>query len=429
MLVSFKVKNHRSFAEEQTFSLVAGTASKKEERIAFETPNNFAPHLLRSACVFGANGSGKSSLLDAMTFFKRMIIYSSSYLHGDKIPVNPYRLDADFRNAPSEFEIIFICEQGLYQYGFAVDKDRVHEEWLFHRPNAEKTALRRLFQRSYDTTAEKYEWYINNAFVKGEKESWKNQTTDNVLFLSRAVQLNAQEFKEPFHWVGNNLQIIAAGGVSSHFTVRNFSDPKSIEKIVNLMRSADIAIEDLKVEINDNIPMSKKIAEQLGKMPETEARRLKEILTQYTITTYQQDRSGEKIAFDLHDDESDGTKCLYSLVGLWFDSLDTGKTLFIDELHNSLHPHLQKALIGLFNNPAINKNNAQLIFTSHDTTAINNIMHRDQIWFTEKTKKQGTELFPLSDYKIRSDIDNYQKSYLDGRYGGIPHIEELIESE
>nr|MCH9844307.1 ATP-binding protein [Alphaproteobacteria bacterium] len=122
------------------------------------------------------------------------------------------------------------------------------------------------------------------------------------------------------------------------------------------------------------------------------------------------------------------THQIFSLAGIWFAALEDGDTLIIDELDNHLHPHALKALVGLFYSPKTNPNNAQLIFTGHTTSIMQaDFMHRDNILFFEKTKKESTEFIPLSDYKLRSS-DNFQKAYLQGRYGGVPYVKEFINA-
>lgn len=423
MLVSFSVKNYRSFAEKQTLSLVAGASAKKNHHFAFKTGNSFAPNLLRSTCLLGANGAGKSSLVKAMDFFRDMVIRSIKNQVGDQISITSHLLRSDLYDQPSEFEIIFIHGQGLYQYGFSVDKSRVWSEWLLLKPNKEKTATRKLFEREYNPSKKEYDWYINSTFVKGEKKSWKNQTASNVLFLSRAVQLNAEDLEEPFNWIRKYFRIIESPSrVSDHFTSRQCLESETKKKqIISLLKSVGLKIENFEVERQDR-DISK------FKFPDNVPQHIKEMLAErYVVKTYHTNNENKAIFLDLDDDESDGTNVLYCLSGILFDVLENGYTLVVDELHNSLHPHALKTLIGLFHNLKINKNNAQLIFTSHETSVMTKgFMHQEQLWLTEKTDNDSTQLIPLSDYKIR-DLKNFQKAYLDGRYGGTPNLKEFTD--
>ena len=134
--------------------------------------------------------------------------------------------------------------------------------------------------------------------------------------------------------------------------------------------------------------------------------------------------SGEAVPFHFGD-ESDGTKKLFAYAGPWLDVLAKGRILFIDELDTSLHPLMVRFLIGLVQNPEINKHNAQLIFTTHDTSVLDTeLFRRDQIWFVEKDHEQASRLYPLSDFKPRKG-EALEKGYLNGRYGALPFIGEL----
>ena len=229
MLVSFSVQNFRSFSDKQTISLVAGTSAKKYPDIAFESHNSFAPYLLKSACIFGANGSGKSNLISAMYFFGDFIISSAKDTQeGDEIDFAPHLFHSDFRDKPSEFEITFIYEEVLYQYGFAIDKERVWDEWLFSRPNADKSRTRTLFQREYDVKKKDYIWDINKTYIRGERETWKKSTRSNALFLSQAVQLNAKDLQKPFRWIQKHFDpITSTQRLLGGFTAEQCDEKKS----------------------------------------------------------------------------------------------------------------------------------------------------------------------------------------------------------
>ena len=96
----------------------------------------------------------------------------------------------------------------------------------------------------------------------------------------------------------------------------------------------------------------------------------------------------------------------------------------MDELNNSLHPHMVLFLINLIHNPKINKKNAQLIFATHDTSLLDNeIFRKDQIWFVEKDKNYATQLYPLLDFSPRKH-EAIGRGYLQGRYGALPYIGE-----
>jgi uncharacterized protein len=428
MLVSFSIQNYRPFAERQTFSLVAGTAAARKPQYAFESGNSFAPNLLRSASLFGANGVGKSSLITALSFFMEFVLTSAKESQkGEPIKVVPFKLDAQFSEEPTEIEVVFIVDDTLYQYGFAVDQERVWGEWLFARSNIPRSRLRRLFQREYDPGDKQYHWDMDEKRIKGNRKVWQEETLENGLFLSMAVKRNSQELAVPFLWMASQLHVISSPQRLSHnYTAKQCLTGGWEKRVLNMLQGAGIAIVDLEVNKQDitiNLKQVSGIPEELHEEIVSDLKRQHGI----KVALKHPGRDGKPI-FLPFDEESDGTQVLFSLAGPWLDVLDSGATLFVDELHNSLHPHALHFLVGLFNNPETNPNNAQLIFTSHETSVMaKGMLHKDQIWLMEKEKKQAARLIPLSDFKVR-DVNAFQKAYLDGRYGAVPIIREFTHA-
>ncbi len=133
----------------------------------------------------------------------------------------------------------------------------------------------------------------------------------------------------------------------------------------------------------------------------------------------------EDVAFDFMTQESAGTRQMFGLSVLFVDALKEGKILFLDELSSSLHPFLCKFIMKIFNSKEKNPKNAQLIFTTHDTSLLDSdILRRDQIWFAEKNKYGASNLFSLGDLGERKDL-SYGKRYFEGRYGALPYIKTL----
>ncbi len=143
------------------------------------------------------------------------------------------------------------------------------------------------------------------------------------------------------------------------------------------------------------------------------------------IKTLHSTKQGSKVYFYLGE-ESTGTQKLFSFAALWLSVLAKGTILVVDELHDNLHPKLVKYLVTLFHNKKTNPKNAQLIFTTHETSILNQeVFRRDQIWFCEKDNQQGTQLIPLTDFKPRKGREDLETSYLSGRYGAVPYIKEI----
>lgn len=427
MLVDFSLENYRSFASQQSISMVAGTSAQRKERFSTSSGNSFAPFLLRGACVFGPNGAGKSTLVKAIYFFRNFVISSAKdRQEGEEIDVTPFNFDKELSNAPSKFEATFIHEGTLYVYGFSVNSSRVLLEWMNSRPNQPGTKNRTLFYREFNEKSLSYEWYINRDQVRGDKEVWKNSTRDNALFLSTAIQLKAETFKKPFDWISNYLHVIESSTrLDRGFTAKQVAEEGWKDRVLKVLKVADLKVHDISVELKepelediDVKWLSKTGIEKLKK--EIGGRKIA------TIYTSHKNSDGSMTPLDFGE-ESDGTQVVFGLTGPLLDVIDNGYTLVVDELHNSLHPFVLRSIVDLFHDPKLNSNGAQLIFTSHETSVLaKGCMHQDEIWLVDTNSKEQSQLNPLSDFKVR-DTGSFQKPYLDGRYGAVPIIGELFD--
>lgn len=422
MLIEFSVTNFRSIQSRQTLSL---TKSKLKESNELEQ-NTFMPSglrglgLLRSAAIYGPNAAGKSNLLRALRIMEEVVLKSASkWQRGDAVPVDSFKLDPQAAKAPTEFEVSFIVQGVRYQYGFAATQAQVIEEWLIAYP---KVRAQHWFARRWNENKGEYDWELSNA-LQGQKQLWQESTRSNALFLSTAVQLNSQQLQPVFDWFKNTLRTITVTGWGPGFTALMCNEPTNKARVLSFLRAADIDIYDVLIknkifdadDLPDNIPDEVKamIAKKL------EGKELAE------LTMLHLDSTGQPIPLDF-EDESEGTQKLFSFAGPWIDVLKNGYVLFIDELHDNLHPKLVQFLVELFHSDETNPNNAQLIFTTHETSILNQeVFRRDQIWFCEKNDHRSTTLFPLTDFSPRRGRENLEMAYLAGRYGALPYMRKL----
>ena len=433
MLVEFSVENYRSIQEKQTLSMVAADNETMLDSNTFPVPNNDDLRLVTSAAIYGSNASGKSNLLKAIQVLKNLVIKSASRMQiGDKLPVEPFKLNSETAKKPSSFEVIFIHEKIRYEYGVSLNRERVFEEWLIAYRNE---VQENWFSREYLPDNPKFEpnegykWSFGKG-LKGEKKRIQRFVRSNSLFISHAAQNNHPQLKEVFDFFQDEINMISLteGQLREFdFTIKMCEENHNFrEQIVNLLSEADIGISDIRFEsepMDDNI----KLVVQNLFSEEFEVRKnannLLEIDFMNVITIHKMNDSNSEIELEI-EDESAGTKRLFYIAGYLLWVLEYGKVLIIDEIDRSLHPVLSKALIKMFNNPEINKNNAQLIFTTHDTTLLDDETFRpDQIWFTEKDNSM-TKLYSLFDFRPREN-ESLQKGYLLGRYGAIPFINGL----
>lgn len=425
MLIQFSVKNFRTFKDKATLSFVASNYDKdtREDENIFHDPTHNL-RLLKSCVIYGANASGKSKFIEALVFMKKFVITSSKDSQkGDKISVEPFKLNSISEKEPSEFEVIFIYKNVQYRYGFEVTNKIVISEWLYSKP---KTKEIELFYRDYQN----FETH-KRSFLKGNTLVKEGLIRDNALFLSVAAQFNEKTSVKIIEWFKNigTISGVKEDGYEG-YTINKAKDTNFKNKILELLKAADLGIQDIQVEMLDldKLPsdMPKELKEYIIKKSEEDegAEFLSDVLASHKKYDDNNNLVG-KVNLSLDDDESFGTRKFFALTGPVLDSLENGHTLVIDELDSKLHPNLVCKIVSLFNSKEKNPKNAQLLFNTHDTNLLSSgLFRRDQIWFTEKNKFGEGKLYSLADFKsedVRKN-DPFEDNYIRGKYGAVPYL-------
>jgi uncharacterized protein len=422
MLIEFSAQNFRSLWDTQTLKMTAGPTDNLLEENTFQPLSKALPRLLRSAVIYGPNGAGKSNLIAALDFMQSFVLSSSTSLQeGEPINRVPFLLHSEGPSTPSEVEVVFIENGTRYQYGFACTSVRIVHEWLFVFP---ENKAQRWFERSFNPITEKEEYYFGSKFL-GTKKTWETNTRSNALFLSTAVQLNSDQLKPVFGWFKSLVVIRHGERIDPSFTIESCENAVTQKDILNFMKNADISVDGIDIE-------ERKLSAaeiQLPKdMPSDQQNMLKKALDGKTIKQvklihYVGD-SRDTVQFPL-EEESDGTQKLFAYAAPWLDVLKNGRVLIVDELDNSFHPNLVRFLLKSIHNPMLNSANGQLIFSTHDTSILDQkLLRRDQVWFVEKDAANSSRFYSLSDFRPRKS-EALEKGYLQGRYGALPYIGEV----
>ncbi len=422
MLIEFSVTNYRSILERQTLSMAASSYFKEYEELNTFAPalDSSMPRLLRSSVLYGPNASGKSSLIQALQFVKNQVLNSQKESQaGDEIDVAPFKLTAPSRSSDSEFEVTFV-ELGIrYEYGFRCNRQRFTEEWLLAYPLGR---AQKWFHRVFDPQTKQDVYKFSTSFAGGrQRELWKAQTRPNALFFSTAIQLNNEQLKPAFDWFRQRLQVIdSTHSLHAGYTVSRCKDDAQKARIIAFMNSADLSIADIRIKTS--VFSQDLLPKELPTLIKEEFAREMSGKELTTVKFIHEDVE-TKEAFEFNEDEeSDGTRALFSFAGPWLDVIENERVLVVDELDTSLHPLLVHHLVKSLHHRGTK---AQLIFTTHDTTLLSQkLLRRDQVWFMEKDARQATSLYPLSDFSAREN-EAIERGYLNGRYGGIPFLKEL----
>lgn len=415
MFIKFRLKNYRSFKYETEFSMVADSIK--------EHPGNTCDakkgiKTLKSSVIYGANGSGKSNLLNALMVFKRFVIHSVEVSLGESNNgLDRFQLDDISMKSPCGFEVTFLYEDIIYRYGFSADDLKIHEEWLFYTPKKSEVEL---FKRDGQTIKVNPKWFSEGI---GNTE----KTRENVLFLSLMATLNGEVSKSVVNWF-SKLNIISGLNDDnySQFTKGKMKNEASYrKKALAFMQSIGLGIKDILVQ-EKSIDLPPSIPERIrNSIIEQERTHIELIKSKYSESG---DIIGD-VAMSIKS-ESEGTQKLFYLLGPVYDTLQEGKVLIIDEFDARLHPLMTITLIGLFNSSKTNLKGAQLVFATHDTNLLSNkLFRRDQVWFVEQDQYSSSHIYSLSDFKtrdgkkIRND-NKYEKNYIQGLFGAIPYINE-----
>lgn len=420
MLLEVNIENFYSFKDRTTFSMEA--TKYDNDKLPFNYIEDNRISILKGAVIFGANASGKSNLIISLKYIRHLV--ETSFQKGVR-DFEKFRLNGDSQNKPTSFEIKFLMENQIFRYGFKIEKTYVVEEWLYRTFNIFRSREVPLFIRKRQNF---------KIFSDYKKESSlivkQDKVRENSLFLPVVAQFNGLISLSIMKWFEklNAFSCIHNSDTFETYTYERLSNEKEKIKIVEFLKSADFGISGLEDEIitlkDLGIADEKKAPKDMPKelidnIVKGNTKVAKSLHPKYNDNQEFLGYEGFQIA-----EESDGTQTLFKLAGPILETLEKGEILVIDELDSTFHTKMTEKIVKLFNSK-LNKNNAQLIFATHDTNLLTqNLFRRDQIWFVEKNNYGESNLFSLIDFGIRKDT-LLEKNYLDGKYGAIPYISEL----
>lgn len=412
VLIRFRAENFRSIWREQEISLVASALSEHRDTLVHVG----GLELLRAAAVYGPNASGKSALFHALSFMRTAVVESHRMWSPEGgVPRTAFALSPTAGAEPSMFAVDLLIGGVRYEYGFTVDSARVQEEWLYAYPRGRR-------QEWFTRDATRDVEFAFSRSLSGENRAISSFTRPNSLFLSAAAQNNHELLMPLYQWFAQHLWIVD-DSTRSHFeryTVEQCRDSNVREALISLLVNADVGVTNIEFSEGEFTPEAQSMPEHLSDPSLADAWRQ---LWKAPQVRLWHSTANPFLSVPLpFEQESRGTRTLFSLLGIISWSLSTGATLLIDELDQSLHSHVARRLMTMFNAPQSNPHGAQLLFNTHDTNLLDyEILRRDQVWFTEKGYDGATRVFPLTDFHPRKQ-ENLERGYLQGRYGAVPAI-------
>lgn len=415
MLIGFKVKNFRSFADQQAFSFSTSSDSTHAATHCMTTGMKSVRRLSRSAIVFGPNGSGKTNLISAFAVMRDLVLHSTVLSDSDfAARYAPFRFGPS-AHANTEFEIDVLLGKLRYRYGFAYNERGIRAERLLVYCTGKS---QRWFDRVWHDGVLKTTWAPFSQNFSGPRAMWRDATRANALFLATAAQLNAEQLKPLFHWFEHGMELVFSSEPANLTRMAaSLQDTNFKRRMLEFLHAADIRVSD--VRVRDHEPVA-------GDMPNawrSAERRPGAATAARASVEFSHSRAGSLVWFHSKD-ESAGAQRLAGLFGPLLSAIENGKLLLVDEFDLSLHPLVAQYLMRLINDPTISDRGAQLLLTSHNTTLMDvNVLRRDEIWLMALDGNDASQLTPV----WRSALPPRKheligKAYLRGRYGAVPVV-------
>lgn len=403
-LLEFSCSNHRSIRDEVVFSMLAGKDTAHEEK----AEEIAGVKVLKSAVVYGANGAGKSNLIDAVSLVKYLVANSIVNQPGQGIRQCPHKLDGFEKE--SIYRIQFVTQNIRYVFGFSLKNMLITEEYLYYFPNGRQT---KIFERNGDN-------FTAGSKFRGRFNTCRDVLKPNRLLLSCAANFSSvEEAEATFHFFVDKLVIYVTENQDNwmNYSLYQMNTNDRVKKaVLTFLNELGTGIRDIRVTIDQ-----KQL--ETSQLPPFLSDEFRNMLLQKKVDAISAKVVYDGFETDLMLEESTGVRKLFGMLCPLLDIMVNGKVLLCDELESSLHESLVYELVKLFINVTTEKF-AQLIFTTHETGLLNlDLFRRDQIWFAEmKGSGRSTDLFSLAEIKNVRKEDNFGRGYITGKYGAIPML-------
>jgi AAA15 family ATPase/GTPase len=405
----------------------------KREKFSNHIYNDMDVPLLKQAAIYGANGSGKSNFIKAIAFLRNFVT-QANYLKNIDMDDYIFQLTPAKQHTIS-FVIEFFCKENYYLYSVSIENMNI----------SEKLSISGLNKTDDELIFERHGININSEYLQNENSakhllSLNPQSSLLLLNLNFPVLKDIDSIKDAYHWFSSQLEIITINSTIQTLINLLSQHDRLLHFVNEVFTNTGIGINSLNI---GNTPFEKWIADQKnatkfqnilleGKEPDFVSA-VENKRNIYNVTSQKGRKTVQEFLFDQLGQsgyckemkitsQSDGTVRLLTLIPALYEAMHLNKTVLIDEIDNSIHPNLMFELLRFYAN---NKSNGQLIFTTHTTKLLNQqeLVRPDEIWITEKSEG-NTRMYSLNDFKLHNTL-NIENGYLDGRYGGVPAIEEI----
>lgn len=453
MLIGFSVSNYKSFCEPQHISLLASKVTRHKDHVAL-TGNR---KILKGALIFGANASGKSNLIEAVGFSREIILYGLEKVNLEK---KYFRIEKERYREPGVFEYRIAVDGKEYSYGFAISymEREIVSEWLVRLETSGKEVY--IFNREVDEQGISHA--SAEAFHKKTEESMRmkvyledfDQNISDAFRKKTILSDLADRGKEPTgvfaeiaeikKWLKRMIILFPNSKYKRINEIASNENTREVfEDLISFFDTGIESVEGQQQEMDfekvlENMPDEKKeeIRIELSNKVNERPFMVKINRNMYLLRRnadgniiYNKMLLNHGNLEDLfeYEDESDGTRRLFDLLPLFYESKE-GSVILIDEIDRSLHTKVTRQFLELFY-ALEGKKNCQMIATTHDSNLLDlDLMRQDEIWFVERQKDHSSKVYSLNKFRARFD-KKIDKEYLLGRYGAIPVFNEELNLE
>lgn len=412
MIFEFSFANFKSFKDMNSLNMT----SAKIDDLGLKGITTDTKPLLKSKAVYGANASGKSNMVKALSVFLKII--KESVKNSDIIKlIDNYRLSTETENTPTFFQLIFKIENTVYRYGFEGTRERIFSEWLFGKLNKREVPFFiRENNKIIDISKSHFLEGIKRLSLFGD-DSEDSLFDEKSLFLTTIASLKGKISQTILNYLNNIIIVSGLRDFKLHeITKKILENDNNRQKVLQLLQLADTGIDDIKlVEFSEqNLPQDtpqQVINDFKGK---------KTVISEHKKYNKENDVMYNE-AFSFLSDESEGTRKIFELSTVILTALTKGCPIIIDEFDARFHPLISKKIVELFNSEQ--NNTSQLIFITHDTNLLSTkILRRDQIDFIEKDKYGASYQYTLVRFKGVRKNALVERDYIKGKYGAIPFL-------
>ena len=434
MLLRVILKNFLSFEDEVQFDMFPNM--RKESLPNHVTMAADSLPILKMAAIYGANGAGKSNMLKGVNFIK-LLVTDKDFLNQSKVSRYFYALKNNPTSQPITLTIEFVTKAGkAFIYSVGIGEEGIRSETLMES-GLGTNENKNVFTREGETLSFAVK---PSDEVQQMIKAWleKNPFASLLTINNDMPVLSDENIDIVKHWFQEELVLIGFQSVNPKL-IKLFKRNKEITEFTSdLFKAVDLGINTVKVQTEDfdewirshneeQLPIEELNKMQSGGISQINGNR---ITRQFTIEDgvreisqmifEQFGKDGFSKAMDIVA-QSDGTVRLLTLVPAFYGAIKKGKTVLIDEIEHSIHPHLIRELVKYFSQQ---ETTGQLIFTTHETCLLDQkFIRTDEVWLVEK-KDGSTHIYSLNDFKIHNTI-NIENGYMEGRYGAIPFIGDL----